>query len=104
MTIDEWWRSLRSVFFKQTEYIHSTFDVRRSSVSFSIKLAVFLASGVAYMKLVASHWSLALVTGYWFLVTGHWLLVSGYWSLVTGFWLLVTGYWFLVAGYWLLVT
>jgi hypothetical protein len=30
MTIDGWWMSLRSVFFKQTEYINSTFDVGRS--------------------------------------------------------------------------
>jgi hypothetical protein len=30
MTTDEWWMSLRSVFFKQTEYIYSTFDVGRS--------------------------------------------------------------------------
>jgi hypothetical protein len=30
MTIDDWWMSLRSVYFKKTEYIHSTFDVGRS--------------------------------------------------------------------------
>jgi hypothetical protein len=48
--------SLREIFFK-TDRIHSfdvrcwTFDVRRSSVSFSIKLAAVQASGGAYMKL-----------------------------------------------------
>jgi hypothetical protein len=36
-----------NLFFKQTEYIHSTFDVRRSSVSFSIRLAAFQAGGGA---------------------------------------------------------
>jgi hypothetical protein len=53
MKIDEWrmMESLREIFFEQTEYIYSTFDVRRSSVSFSIKLAVFLASGAACMNL-----------------------------------------------------
>jgi len=36
--------SLREIFFKKSEYIYSTFDVQRSSVSFSIKLAVALTS------------------------------------------------------------
>jgi hypothetical protein len=42
--------SLREIFLKQTEYIHLTFDVRRSSVYFSIKLAAFQANGGAYKK------------------------------------------------------
>ena len=54
----EWRRkeSLREIFFK-TDRIHSfyvrcwTFDVRCSLVSLSIRLAAFLASGCAYMKL-----------------------------------------------------
>ena len=51
--------SLREIFFK-TDRIHLfdvrcwTFDVRRSSVSFSIKLAAFQASGGAFMKLYIS--------------------------------------------------
>ena len=47
MTNDELRRmeSLREIIFKLTEYIHSTFDVGRSSVSFSIKLVAIQASG-----------------------------------------------------------
>jgi hypothetical protein len=37
----------RNLYLKPTEYIYSTFDVGRSSVSFSIKLAAFQASGGA---------------------------------------------------------
>jgi hypothetical protein len=47
MTIVEGWNRFAKSFLKQTEYIHSRFDVRRSSVSFSIKLAAFQASGRA---------------------------------------------------------
>jgi len=50
----EGWNRFAQSFLKQTEYIHSTFDVgrsmfdvRRSSVSFSIRPAVFLAGGGA---------------------------------------------------------
>jgi hypothetical protein len=59
MTNDEGWNRSRSagacaacreIFLKQTEYIHLTFDVRRSSVYFSIKLAAFQANGGAYKK------------------------------------------------------
>ena len=42
--------SLREIFLKQTECLHSTFDVGRSSVSFLIRLAAFQASGSARMK------------------------------------------------------
>jgi hypothetical protein len=37
-------------FLKQTEYINSMFDVRRSLVSFSIRLAAFQARGGARVK------------------------------------------------------
>jgi hypothetical protein len=33
------WKSLRSIYFKKVEFIHSTFDVRRSLVSAPIKPA-----------------------------------------------------------------
>ena len=44
ITNDEGWNRFAKSFLKQTEYIHSTFDVGRSSVSFSIRLAAFQAS------------------------------------------------------------
>jgi hypothetical protein len=47
MTNDERWHRYAKSFIKQTEYIHSTFDVRCSSVSFSIRLAALQASGGA---------------------------------------------------------
>jgi len=43
----EGWKRFAKSFLKQTKYIHSTFDVRRSSVSFSIRPAVFWAGGGA---------------------------------------------------------
>jgi hypothetical protein len=59
MSNDEGWNRFAKSFFKQTEYIHSTFDVgrsmlkvrlwriRRLSVSFSIKLVASTANGGA---------------------------------------------------------
>jgi len=43
----EGWSRFAKSFLKQTEYIHSTFDVRCSLVYFSIKLAAAMASGRA---------------------------------------------------------
>jgi hypothetical protein len=54
MTNDERWNRYAKSFLKQTGYIHSTFDVRRSSVSFSIRPAVFLAGGWADICLPTS--------------------------------------------------
>ena len=51
MTNNEGWNRFAKSFLKRTEYIHSTFDVRCSSVSFSIELAAYQASGGAYMRL-----------------------------------------------------
>jgi hypothetical protein len=45
--IVEGWNRFAHSFFKQTETIHSSFDVRRSSVSFSIKLDTPATSGGA---------------------------------------------------------
>ena len=47
MRKSEGWNRFAKSFLKQTEYIHSTFDVGRSSVSFSIKLAAFQANSWA---------------------------------------------------------
>jgi hypothetical protein len=52
---DEGWNRFAKSFLEQTEYICSTFDVGRSSVSFPIKLAAFQASGWAdtrHLKLI----------------------------------------------------
>jgi len=47
MTSDEGWNRFAKSFLKQTGYIHSTFDVGRSLVSFPIKLAAIQSSGGA---------------------------------------------------------
>jgi hypothetical protein len=65
---DEGWKPFAQSFLKQTEYIHSTFDVRRSSVFFSIRLAAFQASGGACMQ----HWGLRAFMTYYFPSTGKW--------------------------------
>ena len=49
--VEGWNRFAHSFFLKQTEYINAMFDVRRSLVSFSIRLAAFQARGGARMKL-----------------------------------------------------
>jgi hypothetical protein len=43
----EGWIRFAKSFLKQTGYIHSTFDVGRSLVSFSIRPAVYQAGGGA---------------------------------------------------------